>query len=128
LSEIVRKVDRRLSAVRKSRGEKVETVVLVPFEQAMYSADRTSLGEITAERGVAAELWSGDTMRFVVYMIGFLILIGGLSWAAITAGAPQLYVLIGAVILLGLGIVTGVSRTTYRSGRGVTVVRDNDRV
>jgi hypothetical protein len=57
-----------------------------------------------------------------------LILIGGLSWAAITAGAPQLYVLIGAVILLGLGIVTGVSRTTYRSGRGVTVVRDNDRV
>lgn len=128
MSEIVRKVDRRLSAVRKLRGEKVETVVLVPFEQAMYSADRTSLGEITAERGVAAELWRGDTMRFVVYMIGFLILIGGLSWAAITAGAPQLYVLIGAVILLGLGIVTGVSRTTYRSGRGVTVVRDNDRV
>ena len=67
-------------------------------------------------------------MRFVIYMIGFLILIAGLAWAAITAGAPQLYVLIGAVILLGLGIITGVSRTTYRSGADVTVVRDKDRV
>jgi hypothetical protein len=67
-------------------------------------------------------------MRFVIYMIGFLILIGGLAWAAITAGAPQLYVVIGAVILLGLGIITGVSRTTPRPGAGVTVVRDNDRV
>lgn len=66
-------------------------------------------------------------MRFVIYMIGFLILIGGLAWAAITAGAPQLYVLIGAVILLGLGIVTGASRTN-RVGGDVTVVRDNDRV
>lgn len=67
-------------------------------------------------------------MRFVIYMIGFLILIGGLAWAAITAGAPQLYVVIGAVILLGLGIITGVSRTTHRPASGVTVVRDNDRV
>ena len=69
-----------------------------------------------------------DNMRFVVYMIGFLILIGGLAWAAITAGAPQLYVAIGAVILLGLGIVTGVSRTSMRPGGDVTVVRDNERL
>ena len=67
-------------------------------------------------------------MRFVIYMIGFLILIGGLAWAAITAGAPSLYVTIGAVILLGLGIVTGVSRTSYRSGADVTVVRENERL
>ncbi|MBA2586943.1 MAG: hypothetical protein H0U99_10725 [Chthoniobacterales bacterium] len=65
-------------------------------------------------------------MRFVVYMIGFLILIGGLAWAAITAGAPTLYVEIGAVILLGLGIVTGVARTRYNARGDVTVVRDND--
>ena len=67
-------------------------------------------------------------MRFVIYMIGFLILIGGLAWAAIVAGAPQLYVLIGGMILLGIGIISGVSRTTHRSGTGVTVVQDNDRV
>jgi len=67
-------------------------------------------------------------MRFVIYMIGFLILIAGLASAAITAGAPQLYVLIGSVILLGLGIVTGVSRTSHRAAGDVTVVRDNDRI
>jgi uncharacterized membrane protein len=66
-------------------------------------------------------------MRFVVYMIGFLILIAGLAWAAITAGAPTLWVEIGGVILLGLGIVTGVTRAS-RSGGDVTVVKDNDRL
>lgn len=66
-------------------------------------------------------------MRFLAYVIGFLILIAGLAWAAIEAGAPTLYVQIGAVILLGIGIITGASRTrTYRPPPEVTVVRDND--
>ncbi len=56
-----------------------------------------------------------------------MILIGGLAWAAITAGAPILWVEIGGVILLGLGIVTGVSRTN-RAGRDVTVVNNDDRL
>ncbi|MEP6777506.1 MAG: hypothetical protein ABI944_03565 [Chthoniobacterales bacterium] len=67
-------------------------------------------------------------MRLIIYIIGFLILIGGLAWAAITAGVPQLYVQIGGVILLGIGIITGVSRTRYRSGGDVTVVKDDDRL
>jgi hypothetical protein len=67
-------------------------------------------------------------MRFLVYLIGFLILIGGLAWAAITAGAPTLWVEIGAVILLGLGIITGITRTrTSRRGE-VTVVNNDDRL
>lgn len=50
-------------------------------------------------------------MSFALYMIGYLIFIAGLAWACVVAGVPQLYILIGAVILLGLGIVTAVSRT-----------------
>jgi hypothetical protein len=65
-------------------------------------------------------------MRLIIYIIGFIILIGGLAWGAITAGVPQLYVQIGAVILLGIGIIMGVSTTRYRSGGDVTVVKDND--
>ena len=66
-------------------------------------------------------------MRFLAYIIGFLIFIAGLAWAAIEAGAPQLYVMIGSVILLGLGIIMGASRTrSYRPAGDVTVVRDND--
>jgi hypothetical protein len=65
-------------------------------------------------------------MRLIIYIIGFMILIGGLGWAAITAGVPLLYVQIGGVILLGIGIIMGVSTTRYRSGGDVTVVKDND--
>lgn len=50
-------------------------------------------------------------MSFALYMIGFLILIAGVAWAAVVAGVPQLYIIIGAVILLGIGILTAVSRT-----------------
>lgn len=50
-------------------------------------------------------------MSFLIYLVGFAILIGGVAWALITAGVPQLYVLITSVILLGVGILTGVART-----------------
>ena len=67
-------------------------------------------------------------MRFLAYIIGFLILIGGLAWGAIEAGAPPLYVKIGSVILLGIGIIMAASRTRPRVQGDVTVVRDDDRV
>lgn len=50
-------------------------------------------------------------MSFLIYLTGFAILIGGVAWALITAGVPTLYVIISSVILLGLGILTGVSHT-----------------
>jgi hypothetical protein len=50
-------------------------------------------------------------MSFAIYLIGFAIFLGGVAWALITLGVPQLYVLITCVILLGLGIFTGVTRT-----------------
>ena len=66
-------------------------------------------------------------MRFFAYILGFLILIGGLAWGAIELGAPQLWVVIGSMILLGIGIITGASRSrVHRSSGDVTVVRDDD--
>jgi hypothetical protein len=50
-------------------------------------------------------------MSFALYLFGFALLIGGIAWGLVTAGVPQLYVAIACVILLGIGIVTGVSRT-----------------
>lgn len=50
-------------------------------------------------------------MSFAIYLLGFAILIGGVAWALIVAGVPQLYVVIACVILLGIGILTGVART-----------------
>jgi membrane-bound acyltransferase YfiQ involved in biofilm formation len=50
-------------------------------------------------------------MSFAIYLVGFAILIGGIAWALVTAGVPSLYVIIASVILLGIGVLTGVSRT-----------------
>lgn len=50
-------------------------------------------------------------MSFALYMIGFLIFLAGLIWAAVTAGVPQLYIGIGAMIMLGIGIFSAVSKT-----------------
>jgi hypothetical protein len=50
-------------------------------------------------------------MSFALYLIGFALLIGGIAWGLVTAGVPTLYVGIACLILLGIGIITGVSRT-----------------
>jgi hypothetical protein len=58
-----------------------------------------------------AGLYQELFMSFIIYLIGFAIFIGGVAWAMITAGVPPLYVTIASVILLGVGILTGVART-----------------
>ncbi|SEK09171.1 MULTISPECIES: hypothetical protein [Paraburkholderia] len=53
-------------------------------------------------------------MTLVIYLIGWLIFIGGVSWALITMHVAQHYVAIVAVILLGIGVVTGATRARGR--------------
>ena len=68
-------------------------------------------------------------MRFFAYILGFLIFIGGLAWGAVELGAPQLWVMIGSTILLGIGIILGASRTrVHRPAGDLTVVWDNDQL
>jgi len=48
---------------------------------------------------------------FSTYLIGFIVLIIGLAIAAIMVGVPQVWVIIGAIILIGIAIVTATTRT-----------------
>lgn len=50
-------------------------------------------------------------MNFAIYMIGFIIVIAGLAWGAMVAGVPQIYIIIGATILFGIGVLSAVKRT-----------------
>jgi len=50
-------------------------------------------------------------MSMIIYLIGFLFVIGGIAWALIVAGVSILYVMITVVILVGIAILTGVTRT-----------------
>ena len=50
-------------------------------------------------------------MSFALYMVGFIIFLGGLVWGAYEAGVPQMYIGIGFLIILGIGIFSAVGRT-----------------
>ncbi len=50
-------------------------------------------------------------MSFGLYVFGFVLVIGGVAWALITAHVPTTYVLITSMILLGLGILSAVTHT-----------------
>ena len=50
-------------------------------------------------------------MSFALYIIGFVLVIAGVAWALITAHVPSLYVMITCIIMLGIGIMAGVSHT-----------------
>ncbi len=51
---------------------------------------------------------------FTLYLIGFVILIGGLSYGAYLMGAQPIWIGTGAVVLIGIGIITAVSKTRQR--------------
>ncbi len=53
-------------------------------------------------------------MSFGLYALGFLILIGGLIYGAHLMHVPPHWIAVGAIVLLGIGIVTGVQSTRQK--------------
>jgi hypothetical protein len=51
---------------------------------------------------------------FALYLIGMLVIIGGLAYGASLAGLSTPWIAVSAVVLLGIGIVAGVSKTRRR--------------
>jgi hypothetical protein len=50
-------------------------------------------------------------MSFGLFLLGAVIVIGGVAWGLIVAGVPKLYVMIAVVIMIGVAILSAVSRT-----------------
>ena len=48
---------------------------------------------------------------FVIYAIGFLILLAGLIYGAVLLGVATQGIVVGSLVLLGLGIAMGVGKT-----------------
>jgi len=57
-------------------------------------------------------------MSFGIYSIGFAIMIGGLIYAAYLIHVPDHWIAVGAVILLGVGILSGVKATRQNDSVG----------
>jgi hypothetical protein len=50
-------------------------------------------------------------MSLGLYLLGFFILLAGVAWGLSALGVASLWIGIVALILLGLGIMSGVART-----------------
>jgi uncharacterized membrane protein len=48
---------------------------------------------------------------FSTYLLGFIVLIIGLAIAAYLLVGPSIWIAVGAIVLIGIGILTGTSRT-----------------
>jgi hypothetical protein len=49
-----------------------------------------------------------------IYLIGFVVLVAGLAYGASLAGAPPQWIAAGVLVLIGLGIAKGATRTRQR--------------
>jgi len=48
---------------------------------------------------------------FVIYAIGYLILLAGLIYGAVLLGVQTQWIVVGGLVMLGLGIALGVGKT-----------------
>jgi hypothetical protein len=53
-------------------------------------------------------------MSFALYLLGMIIVICGLAYGAYLIHIPPQWIGVGVVVLLGLGILTGVARTRQK--------------
>lgn len=55
---------------------------------------------------------------FATYVIGFVVLIAGLAMAAYLLNVPAVWVAVGVIVALGIGVVTATSRTKSKDPPG----------
>lgn len=51
---------------------------------------------------------------FMIYAIGFVILLAGLVYGATLVGIPTPWIIAGGLVVLGLGIAMGVGKTRQK--------------
>ena len=62
-------------------------------------------------------------MSFAIYLVGFLVLIGGLIYAATLMHVATQWIVVGAVIMLGLALVKAVPATRTKIRLSASTLR-----
>jgi hypothetical protein len=57
-------------------------------------------------------------MSFGIYFAGIVLVLGGLIYGAAILNVPVHWIVVGALILLGLGVLTAVKATRQRDAAG----------
>jgi xanthine/uracil/vitamin C permease (AzgA family) len=53
-------------------------------------------------------------MSYGLYVVGFLIIIGGLIYGAVLLHVPPQWIAVGSLVLLGIAVVKGVKATRQK--------------
>ncbi|HYG62576.1 MAG TPA: hypothetical protein VEL74_08330 [Thermoanaerobaculia bacterium] len=61
-----------------------------------------------------------SSSNFGLYLTGFIILIIGLALGAHLAGAPTMWIAVGVICLIGIGILSAVKKTQVPRGPNTT--------
>jgi hypothetical protein len=56
-------------------------------------------------------------MSFGIYLTGFIVVVAGLIYGAILLHAPAHWIVVGALVMVGLGILTGVKATRQKDSQ-----------
>ena len=51
---------------------------------------------------------------FATYLIGFIIVVVGLAYAAFLLNLPTVWIAVGVIVMLGIGILMATSRTRMK--------------
>jgi hypothetical protein len=54
------------------------------------------------------------SMNFAIYLIGTLLVVAGLAYAAAQLGVSQVWIIAGALVVLGLGVMAGIVKTRQK--------------
>ncbi|MEX2152366.1 MAG: hypothetical protein WD825_03455 [Gemmatimonadaceae bacterium] len=57
---------------------------------------------------------------FTTYVIGFIILVLGLGIAAFLLDVPPVWITVGVIVALGIGVITATSRTKMKDPPGTS--------
>jgi len=53
-------------------------------------------------------------MSFALYLAGFLVLIGGLAYGAVLLHVQTQWIVVGAIVMAGIGLLSGVKATRQK--------------
>jgi hypothetical protein len=53
-------------------------------------------------------------MSFLLYIIGLILLIGGVAWALVAVHVASTYIAITCLVIAGIGVMMAVSRTRLK--------------
>jgi hypothetical protein len=51
---------------------------------------------------------------FMLYVLGFFVLLAGLGYAAHLLHVPQTWIIVGALVMIGIGVMSAVAHTKQR--------------